>query len=110
MNRLDSDDAEVLRSECLRDEKPQEERSEGTVKALKLLKASKEQAEQAEVESRESKKQLEEETFLDCDDGMTGVAEETPSQLRSAASTLDTAKDQTEEGAFCGRYHGGGRG
>ena len=61
MNQLDLDDAEVLSSGCLRDEKPQEKKSEGSMKALRLLRASKEQADQAEVESCESRKQLERE-------------------------------------------------
>ena len=61
-----------------------------------FLRASKERAEQVKAAGRNSGKQQEEE-FLDCEDGLQGVAEETDSQLHSGPSTLDSADGETRD-------------
>ena len=61
-----------------------------------FLRASKERSEQTKAAGRNSGKQQEEE-FLDCEDGLQGVAEETDSQLHSGPSTLDSADSGTKD-------------
>ena len=97
MARLDTTErGKALHDSHSADEgEPQEMTSPVNEEAMKFLRASRDQAVRAEAAARESAKQQEEE-FLDCQEELPVVQEESPSQLQSGTSTMESAKDEAD--------------
>ena len=95
MEKVDLEARKVRNARRLyQDERPPEVESACSESARALLRLSKERAAGIEEENRRARERMVTETFQDEGDAMAGVAEETASQLRSASSTLDAARDQ----------------